>query len=109
METLNLILQNEVLTGVILTVIVVVAAIIVKRTKTQKDDAIFAMIVNAFNVAEQIIPDGLSGPAWMQKTDAALKVFKEQYAKRAGKEPTEDLIQFAQDQWALLANKLKQS
>lgn len=106
MEWVQVILGNEVITGVILTVIVVAAAIIVKRTKTQKDDAVFAMIVNAFNIAEKVIPDS-TGPAWMQKTDKALKVFIEQYKKREGKEPSEGLIEFAKDQWALIANEIK--
>lgn len=106
MEIVKLILGNEVITGVLLTVIVVIAAYFIKRSKTQKDDAIFAMVVNAFNLAEKVIPDA-TGPAWLQKSDAALKVFKEQYAKREGKDPSEGLIAFAQDQWAILANQLK--
>ena len=103
---LQTILGNEVITGVIVAILAFVVYGIVKWTKTKKDDAILAMIVNAFNRAESIIPDK-TGPVWLQKTDAALKVFKEQYAKREGKEPTEGLVQFAQDQWALLANELK--
>jgi|GEM_PF-6899740 hypothetical protein len=106
MDIVKLVLGNEVITGVIVAVIVFAAYAIIKATKTKRDDAVLAMIVNAFNRAESIIPDK-TGPVWLQKTDAALKVFREQYAAREGKEPTNGLVQFAQDQWALLANELK--
>lgn len=107
-EILVALAGNPVVIGIILTIIIVIVGIIVKRTKTQKDDAIYAMIVNAFNLAEKIIPDK-TGPAWLQKTDQALKVFSEEYKKREGKEPTADLLTFAKDQWSLLANELKKS
>lgn len=99
-------LQNPVIMGVILMILTVIAGIIVKKTKTQKDDAIYAMICNAFNIAEKIIPDK-TGPAWMQKTDTALKTFIEEYKKREGKEPSEELLKFAKDQWSIIANEMK--
>jgi len=105
-EALIAALSNPVIIGIIAVILGVVISIIVKKTKTQKDDAVWAMIVNAFNIAEKLVPDN-SGPVWLQKADQALKVFNAEYAKRVGKEPTADMLQFAKDQWALLANELK--
>ena len=102
-------LSSPVIWGVIAIIVFVVVKIIVSKTKTTKDDEIFnkamGMIVNAFNVAEKWIPDGSSGN--MGKVDVALKKFIEEYTKREGKAPTEDLINFAKDQWATLAFEAK--
>ena len=105
-EYIKIALGNPIIMGVILVILVVIIGIIVKATKTQKDDAIYAMIVNAFNIAEKVIPDG-TGPTWLKKTDTALKTFNDEFKKREGKAPTEDILQFAKDQWAILANELK--
>lgn len=99
---------NPVIIGVLLAILIVVIGMIVKKTKTQKDDQIYGMICNAFNIAEKIIPDK-TGPIWMQKTDAALKTFIEEYKKREGKDPTEGVIQYAKDEWAIIANEMKKS
>jgi hypothetical protein len=108
MEYVKIALGNPVIIGVVFACLFVLAYIIVKKTKTTKDDEIFAMICNAFNIAENIIPDG-KGPAWLQKADQALKVFKEEYAKREGKEPTQEIIQFAKDEWAKIALEIKKN
>lgn len=99
-------LHSDVFWTVVFIAIVAVISFIVKKTKNTKDDAIWAMIVNAFNIAEKIIPDG-AGPAWLQKTDNALKTFNEEYFKRFGSNPPDNIQQFAKDQWAKLALEIK--
>lgn len=106
MDVVKTILGNEIIVGILVAGIVIAAGYIVRATKTKKDDEIYAMVVHAFNVAEQIIPDK-AGPLWMQKVDGALRTFNSEYVKRTGKEPTEAMIQYAQDTWAILANELK--
>ncbi len=98
--------QNPAVWGVIFTAIVILVGWVVKRTKTKKDDAILAMIIQAFDFAEKVVPDE-KGPEWLKKTDAAMKVFNEEYRKREGKTPTAALIDLAKDRWSLLAHEAK--
>ncbi len=100
--------HSEVFWTVVFLVTVAAISLLIKKTKSTKDDQIWAMICNAFNIAEKAIPDG-QGPAWLQKTDAALKQFSNDYFARFGSEPPTDLQQFAKDQWAKLALELKKN
>lgn len=106
MEIVQSLLGNPVTWGVIGVIVLAIISIIVKKTKTTKDDAILAMIIRAFDLAEKFIPDD-KGPAWLQKTDNALKTFKDQYIDRYGKKPPENLVNLAKDQWSILAHELK--
>ena len=99
-------LQSPAFLGMLLTLVTLVIGIIVKHTKTKKDDEIFAMVLHAFNIAEKIIPDK-SGPAWLQKSDLALKTFFTEYEKRKGQTPKEAILNEAKDTFAILARELK--
>jgi len=105
-EIFKTLIQSEVFWTVVFIVVVALISLIVKKTKTTKDDQIWAMVVNAFNIAEKLIPDG-QGPAFLQKADNALKTFNEEYFKRFGANPPDDLQQFAKDQWSKLAFEIK--
>ncbi len=102
-------LGNPVTWGVLLAAVFVIISWVVYRTKTQKDDQIWHMVtgiaVNAFNIAEKFIPDGSGGT--LGKLDVALKTFTEEYRKRTGKAPNENVLDWAKDEWSILAHELK--
>jgi len=104
-------LSSPAVWGVILTTLFVFIGYIVHKTKTKKDDAIWhaiqGMLINAFNIAEKAIPDTSKGT--FGKIDVALKTFTEEYSKRNGKAPDEGLINFAKDEFAILANLAKKN
>jgi len=105
-EILTTLLHSEIFWTVIFLLVVSLISTLVKKTKTDKDDKVWAMICNSFNVAEKVIPDGVS-PTWLKKIDVALKEFNDSYYKKYGSQPPESLINFAKDQWSVLATELK--
>lgn len=107
-EIVSSLLHSDVFWTVIFLAIVAIISMIIKKTKNTKDDQVWAMVVNAFNMAEKIIPDN-SGPAWVQKIDNALKTFNADYYARFGSNPPDNLQQFAKDQWSKLALELKKN
>jgi hypothetical protein len=100
-------LCNPAVQAVIIGGLVVGCGWVVKKTKTEKDDKVYAMAVHAFDIAEKIIPDGTINPPWVGKLDNALKIFREQYVKRNGKDPSEEAISLAKDIFAIMAHNAK--
>lgn len=102
-------LSSPIVWGVILTGLFVLIGYIIHKTKTKKDDTIWhaiqGMVINAFNIAEKAIPDTSKGT--FGKIDIALKTFTEEYRKRNGKAPDEGLVNFAKDEFAILAREAK--
>lgn len=101
-------LQNPLVIGMLISLVMLGIGFIVNKTSNKKDDEIYAMAVNAFNIAEKVIPDK-TGPAWLQKLDSALKTFAEEYAKRNGQTPTDAVKNQAKDVFAILANAVKKN
>jgi hypothetical protein len=101
-------LQNPATWVVIASILFALVAIIVKKTKTQKDDQIFAMICHAFNLAEKV-PAIPGEPAWVAKVKEASKVFNDSYIAKYGSEPPDNITQFAQAQWSIIANQIKKN
>jgi len=102
-------LSSPVVWGVLFTALIVLVSLIIHKTKAKKDDKIWhgilGMATHAFNLAEKIIPDKSQG--FIGKLDKALKIFNEEYQKRNGKAPDEDLIGFVKDEFAIMAHELK--
>lgn len=103
--------MDPIVWGVIGTVIIVAVGIIVKKTKTTKDDEIYAaalrFINTAFNIAEKAIPDGTAGK--LSKIDIALKDFNARYESRFGEAAPAELIEKAKAEWAIMAAELKKA
>lgn len=107
-EVLETLLKSEVFWTVVFLVVVALISYIIKKTKTTKDDQIWAIVCNAFNVAEKAIPN-TGMPTWVAKIDKALESFNTEYYNRYGTQPPESIQQFAKDQWSKLALELKKN
>ena len=105
-EIVSTLLHSEIFWTSVFIMIVAGISWLVKKTKTDKDDKVWAMICNAFNVAEKVIPDN-NKVAWANKIDVALKAFNEAYFKKYGSLPPENIVELAKDQWSIIATELK--
>lgn len=83
---------------------------IVKRTKTKRDDQIWAVvqegIFSAFSLAEKVIPSGKPNSA-KNKLNKALKEFSHHIVTELKRSPSADEIQIAKAIWAKTASELK--
>lgn len=104
-------LSDPIIWSCIFCVLLVVAGLIVKKTKNTKDDEIYAAVIRyintAFNIAEKAIPDGSTGK--MKKIDIALKDFTDRYEARFGASAPQELIDKAKAEWAIMAAELKKA
>ncbi len=106
MELLN----NPAVWAFVLMIGMAALGMLVKKTKTKKDDQIYAMILHAFNLAEKVTIPGSSDPdSWQAKTTKALDVFKSSYVDRYGTIPPDSVVEVAKDHWNIIANEVKKS
>ena len=104
-------LSDPIVWALLFAVVLIVVGIIVKKTKSTKDDEVYANVLRfintAFNVAEKAIPDGTTGK--LAKVDIALKDFCARYEARFGESAPVELIDKAKAEWAILAEELKKA
>lgn len=104
-------LSDPIVWALLFAVVLMIAGMIVKKTKTTKDDAVYEAVIRyintAFNIAEKAIPDGTVGK--LSKVDIALKDFNARYEARFGETAPDKLIDKAKAEWAILADELKKA
>lgn len=102
---------NPVVWSVIFSAFAFIAGIIVKKTKTTRDDEIYntamRFINAAFIVAEKAIPD--AGTGKLNKADLALKDFNSRYEQRFGLQAPANLKDIAKAEWAIMAAEIKKA
>lgn len=105
-EFLKSLLLNPAVQAILFGGVVVLIGWIVKKTKTKKDDAVWAIIEGAmyqgFNLAEKLIPDGTKN-AGMKRLDEALKVFNSRVIESLNRTAKETEIEQAKALWSMLA------
>lgn len=110
-EIIIKVLSEPIVWSVLLTLLGFGIGWIVKKTKTTKDDEIYAKVLQFINasfiVAEKAIPD-TSSTKW-QKLNIALKDFNERYEARFGESAPAELIDKAKAEWAVLAAEIKKA
>ena len=88
-----------------------IAGVLVKKTKTTRDDEIYntamRFINAAFIVAEKAIPD--SGSGKLNKADIALKDFNARYEQRFGLQAPTNIKDIAKAEWAIMAAEIKKA
>ena len=104
-------LSDPIVWALLFAVVLMAIGLIVKKTKSPKDDEVYAKILlyinTAFNVAEKAIPDTTTGK--LSKLDIALKDFCARYEARFGESAPAELIDKAKAEWAVLAEELKKA
>lgn len=104
-------LSDPIVWAVIFAVVLMIVGLIVKKTKTTKDDEVYAAVLGyirtAFDIAEKAIPEGSTGK--VKKIDIALKDFNDRYEARFGETAPDKLIEKAKAEWAILAAELKKA
>ena len=104
-------LSSPVIWATLFSIIFMVWGYITTKTKSENDDKYYqtvkGFICNAFNVAEKYIPDGSAGN--LGKIDVALKSFNEEYQRRFGTMPDQDLLDKAKAEFAIIATEVKKA
>lgn len=104
-------LSDPIMWALIVAVVLLIVGAIVKKTKTTKDDEVYAAVLRfintAFNIAEKAIPDGATGK--LSKVDIALKDFNARYEARFGESAPTELIDKAKAEWAVMAAEIKKA
>lgn len=91
--------------GTVLAILAAIVALIVRR-RGERAKAIVHFALQAFLEAEKIIPDN-RGPAWLQKTDKALKSFNSLYRSAFGYDVPESVTDAAKRLWTAWAAQQK--
>ena len=103
---------NENLWAMLFIYLLIIITWYVKQTASKKDDVVWhgihGLIAQAFNFAEQYIPDDTENKN-LQLVDKGLKEFNRRYAERFKKEPTQKELEYAKDELALLECELKKN
>lgn len=104
-------LSDPIVWALLFAVALMIVGFVVKKTKTTKDDEVYAAVLRfintAFNIAEKAIPDTVTGK--LSKVDIALKDFNARYEARFGESAPVELIDKAKAEWAILAEELKKA
>lgn len=110
-EILSALIKDPIVWSVLFAVVGMIVGFVVKKTKTTKDDEIYAKVLQFINasfiVAEKAIPD-TSSAKW-QKVNIALKDFNERYEARFGESAPAELVDKAKAEWAVLAAEIKKA
>jgi len=107
---LSSMLGNPVVQAALIGVLIVLAGMIVKKTKNKKDDMIFDIvrgaIFNSFNMAEKAIPDDSENKT-IRKIDEALKAFNTKIVDALGRNASKPELEQAKALWSEMAFELK--